>query len=80
MSSLKHSTISSSLCPAKAMSPEQRKRISLEVIANKKTITCLASENSTSRKFVRQQEQNVQEDIDNIFDFNHSSNDDVLYR
>jgi hypothetical protein len=76
---LKSSTVSPSLCLAKTLSPERKKRIGLEAVTNTKTIIYLANENNTSRKFIRQQGQNAQQAIDNVFDISPSSNGDVLY-
>ncbi|MEE8056720.1 MAG: hypothetical protein V3T17_02625 [Pseudomonadales bacterium] len=38
------------------MTPAQKKRVALEAVTQQKTITCLANENHTSRKFIRQQD------------------------
>ena len=61
------------------MSPESKKRVALQAITNQKTISELAEENNTSRKFIRQQGEQVQQAIDNVFDFNRARNDKVLY-
>jgi hypothetical protein len=37
------------------MSPKRKKRVALDVITNNKSITNLADENNTSRKYIRQQ-------------------------
>jgi hypothetical protein len=79
MPPLKSNTVSPSLCPAKTMSSERKKRIGMDVMMNTKTITCLANENNTSRKFIRQQGRSAQEAIDNVFDIGPSSSGDVLY-
>ena len=57
------------------MSPERKKRIALQAITHQKTVTQLAEENSTRRKFIRQQGEHVQQAIDNIFDLNRARKD-----
>ncbi len=61
------------------MSSDQKKRVALDVITNNKSITNLADENNTSRKFIRQQGKNAQKAIDNVFNIDGSNDDNVLY-
>lgn len=67
------------LSSTKSMPSAQKKSVALEAISGQKTITRIAKENNTSRKFVRQQGRNLQVVIDNVFDGNKASNDDVIY-
>lgn len=57
----------------------QKKRVALEAVSRQKTITRIADENNTSRKFFRQQGRNLQVVIDNVFDTAKASDDDVIY-
>jgi len=61
------------------MPSEQKKRIALEAVSRQKSITLIANENNTSRKFVRQQGRNLQVANDNVFDIDSPCNDDVIY-
>ena len=76
------STLSSSLSPAspaKSMSAERKKRVALQVVSKQKTISFLADENNTSRKFIRKQGIEFQEVVDKQFDADTSNGDDVIY-
>ncbi len=61
------------------MSPERKKHTALEAITHQKTITRLADENYTSRKFIRQQGNNLQGVIDKHFDLDKSNDNNVIY-
>ncbi len=71
--------LSPSFCPAKSMPLERKKRAALDAISQKKTITELADEHNTSRKFMRQQGRKAQAAVDNVFHLDKASNDDVIY-
>ena len=71
--------LSPSFCPAKSMPLERKKRAALEAISQKKTITELADEYKTSRKFVRQQGRKAQAAIDNVFHLEKAGNDGIYY-
>ena len=71
--------LSPSLSPAKFMTPAQKKRAALDALSNRKTITRLADENNTSRKFIRQQGCKAQAALETVFNVNDASNDDVIY-
>jgi len=48
------------------MPSSHKKRIGLAVISRQQTVTSLAKENNTSRKFIRQQGKQLQTAIDNF--------------
>lgn len=72
-------TLLPSLCSAKSLSPERKKRVALEVISGRKTTTQAAKENNTSRKYIRQQSKNARIAIDKQFNIDQSNNDAVIY-
>ena len=76
MSLVNAATITPSICPAQSMSPERKKRVALEAVANQKSVSRIAQENNTSRKFIRQQREKAQAAVDQSFDLD---NDDVLF-
>jgi hypothetical protein len=64
---------------AKSMSLRQKKRVALDAIGGGKTITRIAQENNTSRKFVRRQAQILQTAMDKEFTAVSGAPDDVIY-
>lgn len=62
------------------MSSEQKKCVALQVVSKQKSISSLADENNTSRKFIRKQGIKLQEVVDKQFvDTYKSNDDDVIY-
>ena len=70
---------SHTLCSAKSMPSARKKRVALEVVSRQKTITQIAGENDISRKFARQQGRSLQAVIDDAFNGDRASNDDVFF-
>jgi hypothetical protein len=73
------SVLSPAMCPAKSMTTDLKKRVALDALSNKKTITRLADENNTNRKFIWQQSGKAQSALETVFKVSHASNDDVIY-
>ncbi len=62
------------------LSPQIKKRIALEALRNRKTITrILAQENNTSRKNVRQQRDRALEAVDKYFELDNVNAEDILF-
>jgi hypothetical protein len=54
-------------CPAKQMAPQQRRALSIDVIAGTETVSGLAREHHVSRKFVYQQVQTAEKALEHAF-------------
>lgn len=66
-------------CSARTMPLSDKKNIALEVIANNKTITQIAEEQGTSRKFIRKQSHQALAVIDQHFTPESTDGEEVLY-
>ena len=67
------------LFPAKSMSPQRRKHTALEAATNRKTISYLANENNTSRKFIRKQRDKALTAVDESFNLAKTDNEVIFY-
>ena len=65
-------------CPAKALPPSQRLQIGLQALAQTRTVTALADEFDTSRKFVYQQAAIADRALDEAF-APQPADDEVLF-
>lgn len=54
-------------CPAAQLGPEERKRLSLQVLARTEPVTSLSAKNGVSRKFLYHQAEKAEEALDEAF-------------
>jgi hypothetical protein len=66
-------------CPAKTMTPWQRRGLALEVLAESETVSQLARQHEVSRKFVYQQAAKAEEALDEAFLFARHSDDEAIF-
>ena len=66
-------------CPAKAMTPWQRRGLALEALAGSETVSQLAQQHEVSRKFIYQQAAKAEEAIDEAFRFAPRSDDEAIF-
>lgn len=66
-------------CPAKTMTPWQRRGLALEALAGSETISQLARQHQISRKFVYQQAAKAEESLDEVFRFAPHSEDEAIF-
>lgn len=66
-------------CPAKTMTPWQRRGLALEALAGSETVSQLAQQHEVSRKFIYQQAAKAEEAIDEAFRFAPRSDDEAIF-
>lgn len=78
-SDLAHQPRATPFCPAKTLTPWQRRGLALEALTESETVSQLARQHEVSRKFVYQQAAKAEEALDEAFLSAQHSDDEALF-